>query len=805
MNEKSADTLEFPKILEQLAKHTSFSAARELALSLSSTPDLQVARELQRETSEARELIDLKPGFVMGGVSDVRREALSTQRGMVLDGPTLLQIRSTLRRASIVRRTISRAGGQFPLLANLADQLEECEGLQQEIDRIIDENAEVKDSASTRLAIIRREVRVSHDRLMSKITNIATSSGNAKYLQEQHVTQRNGRYVIPLKAEFKGRIPGVVHDQSSSGATLFIEPLSTVELNNRYRELQIEEENEVRRVLAELCGLVAHEADRIVVTVEGLAYLDLVMARAKYAISLNALEPKLADFKVVEGNLQHPGSTIKLIQARHPLLNPQTVVPIDVQLDNDTYVLVITGPNTGGKTVALKTIGLMVLMSQCGLHLPTSIGSELSVFEDIYADIGDEQSIEQSLSTFSSHMTNIIQILELANHRSLVILDELGAGTDPTEGSALARAILSHLLARSTTALVTTHHPELKAYSYNRLGVRNASVQFDLETLSPTYRLIVGLPGRSNALAIATRLGLPLPIIEDARSMVATEELKVDNLLDEIQKTRDETSQLLDRARELEQEQQQLRAELQARLDQIEAERHAKLREAEHQAESELEILRRDIRRLKMQLESVGQPLDAIRDMQKTASEMRASDYVNLPEPEVEVVYDEDDDKPHQFRLGEMVQVPSVSSVGQISEITADDVEVMIGRLRIRAKPEEIEPLSGQERKQARREQEKRQQSGTIAMPERGKSPGLELDLRGERVEMASQRVEEYIDAAYMAGLPWVRIIHGKGTGALRKAVRDILNHHPLVAKQAAGTEKEGGSGVTVVHLASQH
>ncbi len=805
MNQKSAETLEFPKVLALLAKHTSFSTSRELALNLQPTADLNVARELQRETSEARELLELKPGFIMGGVSDVRHEALATQRGIVLDGPTLLKIKSTLRRASIVRRTLSRASGQFPLLARLADQLEECEGLQEEIDRVIDENAEVKDSASARLAILRREVRVAHDRLLSKITNIATSSSNAKYLQEQHVTQRNGRYVIPLKAEFKGRIPGVVHDQSSSGATLFIEPLSTVELNNRYRELQIDEENEVRRVLAELCELIAHESERIVATVEGLAYLDLVLARAKYATELNANEPKLVDFKVIPNHPKHPGSTIKLIQARHPLLDPDTVVPIDVELDDDTYALVITGPNTGGKTVALKTIGLMVLMSQCGLHLPTTVGSELSVFEDIYADIGDEQSIEQSLSTFSAHMTNIIQILQSANQRSLVILDELGAGTDPTEGSALARAILSHLLERGITCLVTTHHPELKAFSYNRRGIRNASVQFDLETLSPTYRLVVGLPGRSNALAIAERLGLPQEIIEEARGMVATEELKVDNLLDEIQKTRDEASRALDRARQIEQEQEHLRAELQSRLDQIEAERIAKLQEAEEQAEAELEVLRRDIRRLKMQLESVGQPLDAIREMQKVASEMQARDYVNLPEPELELVYEEDDDKPHTFRLGEIVQVPSLSSTGQITEITSDDVEVTVGRLRVRVKPEELAPLNSQQRKAARREQEKRQKSDLISTPERGKSPGLELDLRGERVEVATQRVEEYIDAAYMAGLPWVRIIHGKGTGALRKAIRELLAHHPLVVKQASGSEKEGGSGVTIVHLATQH
>lgn len=804
MNEKSAETLEFHKVLTQLAKHTSFSAARELALNLVPTPDLGVARELQRETTEARELLELKAGFTMGGVFDIRQMVLSTQRGVVLDGATLLQIRSTLRRASIVRQTITRASAQFPLLASLADQLEECEGLQEEIDRVIDENAEVKDSASARLAIIRREVRVSHDRLLTKINNIATSSGNAKYLQEQHVTQRNGRYVIPLKAEFKGRIPGVVHDQSSSGATLFIEPLSTVELNNRYRELQIEEENEVRRVLAEMSELVSHESDRVIYTVEGLAYLDLVFARAKYAVAINATEPKLSGFRIIQDNIMHPGSKIRLVQARHPLLDPATVVPIDVELDDDTYSLVITGPNTGGKTVALKTIGLMVLMSQCGMHLPTGEDSELSVFEDIFADIGDEQSIEQSLSTFSSHMVNIIRILDIANSRSLVILDELGAGTDPTEGSALARSILSHLLDRGITSLVTTHHPELKAFSYNRPGIRNASVQFDVETLAPTYRLIVGLPGRSNALSIATRLGLPIPIVEQARSMVATEDLKVDNLLDEIQKTRDETSLLLDRARELELEQDQLRAELQARLDQIEEERHLKLTEAEQRGEAELEVLRRDIRRLKQQLESVGQPLDAIREMQKAATDMRASDYVDIPEPEPEIIYEEED-KPYQFRLGEMVMVPSLSSEGQITEITADDVEVMVGRLRVRAKPDELEALSGQERKQAKRKQEKRQNSDTVGLPERGRSPGLELDLRGERVERATERLEEYLDAAYMAELPWVRIIHGKGTGALRKAVRDVLSQHPLVAKQASGTEKEGGSGVTVVHLATQN
>jgi DNA mismatch repair protein MutS2 len=802
MNQKSAETLEFPKVLQRLAKHTTFSTSRTLATTLEPVADLHGARVLQRETSEARELLEKRAGITLGGVSDVRDAVLTTTRGVVLDGSTLLDIKSTLRRASIFRRTLTGLAGQYPLLAELADQLEECEGIQEEIERVLDDNAEVKDTASARLAVIRRDIRVAFDRLQTKINNIASSSSNAKYLQEQHVTQRNGRYVIPLKAEFKGRIPGVVHDQSSSGATIFIEPLSTVELNNRYRELQIEEENEVRRVLAALCETIGYEAERIVRTVEGLAYLDLVLARARYADELDALEPRLVDFQPHHGDeLNYPGGNITLIQARHPLLDPKSVVAIDVELDENTYALVITGPNTGGKTVALKTIGLMVLMSQYGMHLPTGEGTVLSIFEDIYADIGDEQSIEQSLSTFSSHMTNIIRILDIATPRSLVILDELGAGTDPAEGSALARALLTHFLERGVTTLITTHHPELKAFSYNRAGIRNASVQFDVETLAPTYRLIMGLPGRSNALAIATRLGLPEDIISAARAMVGTEDLKVDNLLDEIQQSRDEAEQALQRARQRELEINDVRNALQARLDAIEQERMQKLRDAEEKGDAELEILRRDMRRLRQQLEAVGQPVDAIKDMQRNAAEMRASDYVNIPEPEPEEPYN---DTTHKFRLGEMVYVPSLSSEGQITEITEDDFEVMVGRLRVRTKLDEIEPLSRKQRKQAEAKHEQRTRQREVVTPERSQSPGLELDLRGQRVEAAVARVEDYIDAAYMSALPFVRIIHGKGTGALRSAVRDVLSQHPLVAKHAPGGEKEGGSGVTIVHLAPQ-
>lgn len=796
MNRKSADTLEFPKILQRLAGYTSFSASHELALELAPTPDLDAAGELMQETTEARELLENKSHITFGGVRDVRDQALSCQRGIILDPITLLDIHSTLRRATALRRMLIKLDNQFPLLGEIADHLDDCPALQDEITRILSDDGEVKDSASPRLASIRQQLRTVFNRLQSKINNIVSNSDNAQYLQESLVTQRSGRYVIPIKAEFKGRIPGVVHDQSSSGATLFIEPLATLEINNEYRELQLEEENEIRRILTALCELIGQEADAIVMTVETLAYLDLVFAKAKYAEDITAQPVALVPFAPRQDS-PHPGGTIRLLQARHPLLDPQQVVPIDVEFDDETFMLVITGPNTGGKTVALKTVGLLTLMSQCGLHLPVETGSALSVFEDVYADIGDEQSIEQSLSTFSSHMTNFIDILDRANPRSLIILDELGAGTDPVEGSALARAILSVLLERGITTMVTTHHPELKVFGYENPGVRNASVEFDLETLAPTYRLTIGLPGRSNALAIASRLGLSEDIIERARSMVATEELQVDDLLEDIRKTRENTRLSYERTRDNEAETNRLRQELAERLDSIEDERRRVLAEARQQAEEELEDLRAEIRELRRLLQSAGQPLDAIQQVEKGAKTLaeRAPD---APRPLERPTDTGQDRKP---RLGESVYVTTLRSQGEVTEVDENEVEVMVGSLRVRAKLDDIEFRNRSERRQAQAIERQQAEQTQRYSREPAKSPGLELDLRGLRVEEALPKVDDYLDSAYMAALPFVRIIHGKGTGALRTAVRDALRDHPLVNSYKRGSGKEGGDGVTVVHL----
>lgn len=795
MNEKSARTLELTKILERLASFTAFSASAELARTLRPTPYLDDALERQQATTEARLLLGSHPQTTVGGARDVRPAALSATRGISLEPATLLDIRATLRQATTLRRTVGRMQSQFPLLAAITDRLEECTGLQYEIARVLDETGAVQDSASARLATVRREMRVAFDRLQGKLHNIVHNADNAKYLQETLITQRHGRYVIPLKSEFKGRIPGIVHDQSSSGATLFIEPLATVDLNNAWRELQLEEENEVRRILRELSDMVGHEARYIIRTVETLAEMDLIFARAKYADALDANPVEMIGFR--QAPYPHPGSTIHLLSARHPLLDPKAVVPIDVDIDPETYVLVITGPNTGGKTVALKTVGLLALMAQCGLHLPVAPGSRLTVFEDVFADIGDEQSIEQSLSTFSSHMTQIIEILEVANERSLVILDELGAGTDPAEGSALARALLDDLVARGVTTLVTTHHPELKIYSHEKKGVRNASVEFDLETLAPTYRLIVGLPGRSNALAIAERLGLPASIIEQARGLVTEEDLIADDLLDEIHKTREETRQAHAQAARAQVRAEELRDTLRTRLEAIEQERREVLAQSRQEAAAELEDLRAEIRRVRKQLSAAGQPLEAIR---RVTDEVKAieGEIGEMPAPAVEMPDDVDGER--ILRLGDIVWVQSLGVEGQILELGEQDAEVQVGRLRLRAK---LDDLAYRSKTESKRDKKKRViRSGgpaDVSISSRPASPGLELDLRGQTVEDAIPALEDYLDAAYMAGLPFVRIIHGKGTGALRQAVRERLNGHPLIKKYARGDEKEGGDGVTVV------
>jgi DNA mismatch repair protein MutS2 len=677
----------------------------------------------------------------------------------------------------------------------VAAHIRPCQALIEEINRCIDDQGGVRDEASPALARIRREVDLAHERIQTKLENIIQSSKNTSYLQEAIITRREGRYVIPVKTQFKDKLPGVVHDRSASGVTLFIEPLSAVDLNNAWRELQLEEEEEVRRILAALSHMVGESAEDIGKTVEALAELDVAFAKARYAEAIDASRPELVPF--ADRSDEHPGSTVHLLGARHPLLDPEEVVAIDVDLDEQTHVLVITGPNTGGKTVSLKTMGLLTLMGQTGLHIPAESGSRLSPFEGVYADIGDEQSIEQNLSTFSSHMTNIISFLDQADSRSLVLLDELGAGTDPAEGSALARALLEHFRRRASTTFVATHYPELKTYAQLTPGVRNASVEFDPETLSPTYRLTIGLPGRSNALTIARRLNMPKTIIEEAREMVSPEDLRTQDMLDDIHRLRMEMAEERAVAHAARTEAKKAARELRKRLATIEEEREEILREARQEVEEAVETLQTEIRRLRSRLRAAGASVEAVsaveEELKSLESEIPKVEPRESPTaPQVsEAIEEEGIARP--IREGDTVWVRPLNSKGEVLKVEDGDAEVQVGRARTHVSLSALEL-----RKAEKSEPVPEGVQVTTAAPT---SPGRSIDLRGATVNESLDQLDRYLDQAMRAGLPEARIIHGKGTGTLRRAVRDFLGDHPLVRDYEGGDYREGGEGVTVARI----
>jgi DNA mismatch repair protein MutS2 len=793
MNAKSRQILEYPKILAQLAEHTSFSLGHELALRLRPSSRGKVVKKRQQETSEARHLLDIKPGLSLGGVTNLRPLLKKARLEATLMPGELLDVRSTLISGRSLRRSIAPLEHQFPILAARAEEIEECPALVEDISQVVNDRAEVVDKASQALARIRREVKETHEQLLDRLERIVSSPSNSHFLQEKLITERHGRYVIPLKADFKGRIPAIVHDQSASGATLFIEPLVTLELNNRWRQLQLEEEREVERLLKQLTARVAEEEEAIQKTLRALATLDLAFAKAQYSLAMQGIEPEMVRFRDEEKNGQksergfkHPGSTIRLIQARHPLLPSSEVAPIDVHISGDFFIVVITGPNTGGKTVSLKTVGLLALMAQSGLHIPAAEGSALSVFRGIYADIGEEQSIEQSLSTFSSHMTKIVVILSRAYRKSLVLLDELGAGTDPVEGSALARAILSYLHKRRITTLVATHYSDLKVYAHATPGVRNASVEFDVETLAPTFKLSIGLPGQSNALAIAARLGLSKEITSKARKLLSPEDLEVESLLTDIKRAREEAIAANRAAQEARGEAEQMTRELEERLVKIEEDRRETLNRARHQARIELGEVRKELHNIAKSLKPQVRPQQLA---QAKAKLKELEEAVEPPEPPVKPLPIDRE----KLSLGQSVWVRELKQMGEITDfLSEEEVEVGVGKFRVKAKLDDLELL---------KEEPRRKREGTsIVSPPPAPTP-MSLHLRGERAEEALIKLGKYLDKAYLAQLPTVRIVHGKGTGALRRAVREKLETHPLVASHQSGSPEEGGDGVTIAEL----
>ncbi len=815
MDAKTLHTLEYPKVLDRLAGYCAFAASIEKAQKLQPTNNIDEARLRLAETSEAVQMLVTRPDLTIGGARDIRQAVDLAAHGGVLAPTDLLDIKSTLVAARTLARTFERLGEQFPTLHSIATRIPTSLGLVDGITHAISERGEIMDSASAALGTIRRDMRIAHDRLMTKLQRMVADPHTSPYLQEALITQRDGRYVLPLRAEFKGRIRAVVHDQSASGATLFVEPLSVVEHNNEFRELQLAERDEERRILAELSQQVGLQAGNILDTVERIADLDLCFAKAKYSEAISANQPVLHPISKPSG--RHPGTIIRLYQARHPLLDPATVVAIDVELDAQTYAMVVTGPNTGGKTVTLKTIGLLALMAQSGLHIPAHSGSEISIFHDIYADIGDEQSIEQSLSTFSGHITNIIHILAHADGRSLVILDELGAGTDPQEGAALARSLLTHLLERGITTLVTTHHPELKAFAHATPGVTNASVEFDLETLRPTFNLTIGLPGRSNALAIAQRLGMPEPIITSARSELSPADLRAEDLLDEIHRQRDLSRKARAAAENARHEAEVMRNELAKRLEQIEDERMQVLDKARRQAEEQVEAVEDELREVRRQLARTRQPLEVIEEVEEQVEELQEAVMAPVERRTPETIISP---VRRAVRLGDKVRLHSLNTQGVVTSLSEEEAEVQVGILRIRARLAELQIIgeetpstptsqglpTARDLMAAGRPSAKVEAAGeSTHTPSKhiyAESPGIELDLRGQRSEEALDALDRYLDSAYLAGLPWVRIIHGKGTGKLRLAVREALSHNPHIKSFESGGDNEGGEGVTVAKLA---
>jgi DNA mismatch repair protein MutS2 len=813
MDEKTLVTLEFAKVLERLAAYAAFSASAELARNLRPVNKLDEVLHLQKITSEARLLLSTNMDISVGGAHDIRPLVDRAARRGVLDSHELLEVKDTLISARGLARYFEKAASQFPNLGEIASAFPPPGGLIDAISKAISDRGEILDNASEKLSRIRHDVKIAHERLISRLEHMVSDAKVAPMLQEALVTQRNGRYVIPLRAEFKGQVRSIIHDQSSSGATLFVEPLVVVDLNNEWHAQQLAEKEEERRILAELSDLVGNNAELLHKLVECLARFDCALACAKYADDLHAHEPELVKYRVraqQDHTNNHPGCTIRLFQARHPLLDPAIVVPLDVDLDERTFGVVITGPNTGGKTVTLKTVGLMVLMAQSGLHIPVGSGSQLSLFQNVFADIGDEQSIEQSLSTFSGHIKNIVRVLRRADPQTLVLFDELGAGTDPQEGAALARAILSDLVERRVPHMVATHYPELKIYAHNTQGITNASMEFDPQTLRPTYHLTIGLPGRSNALAIASRLGLEKKIIEDARSEINPDELRADSLLNEIHRQREQTRKIRQQSEDTQKDLERARIELAARLERIEDERHAVLEKARIEAEAEVESLRQEMDDIRRALARARQPLEALRPLQQQMEDLVVTaqqTVVRHPTPGV---------TNHPLRPGEKVRVRSIRMEGVITAIGENDVEVQVGNLRVRARlgdlqrkgdPEliKIEPEAvpnGRTTLSAANKAVVGKQASESQSSPFYPSPGMEIDLRGQRAEDALDALDRYLESAYLSGLPFVRVIHGKGTGRLRQVIREALGASPHVKNFGPGLDTEGGDGVTVAHMA---
>lgn len=783
MEKRVLKTLEYDKILAMLKERASCCISRELVDTMEPSGDFDTVERELKLTAEAETLFYKTGRSPVDDFPDMRHCLERMHAALFLSTGELLGIASCLKAARIAKDILAKEVGEESYLYNLAGLLITHRSAEEEINRCIINEDEIFDGASPALARIRRAMRLANEKVREKLNSMIRSTAYQKYLQEPIITIRNGRFVIPVKQEYRQQVPGLIHDQSSSGATLFIEPSAVVELGNEYKKLLAEEADEIERILTELTAMLAPYADEIREDLNIMGQIDLVFAKAKLSRELNAVMPRL-----------NRNNYVRIVRGRHPLIPADRVVPIDIWIGRDYRSLIITGPNTGGKTVTLKIVGLFALMVQSGIFVPANEGSEFPVFEHIYVDIGDEQSIEQSLSTFSSHMKNIVGILDKADENSLVLLDELGAGTDPIEGAALAMSILEELNDRHCMCVSTTHYSEIKAFAMTHEGMENASMEFDIDRLCPTYRLYIGIPGKSNAFEISSRLGLPNSIIDKAKSFLKGEDVRFEDIISSAQSQHRIAEEERKMAEEARAELEKLRADAERERKKLDEDRNRLQAKAKEDAKRIVADTKREMEKLIVEIRS-------IKDIDRSAADraiQAARDTLRATETAVnekDAIKKEDNTKPPKtVRAGDTVNIVTLDQKATVLSApdSKGDVMVQAGVMKLNVKLKDIRLI--EEKKAAA------PTSGKVGLGA-GKQVGLELDVRGMLVDEANIMVDRYLDDAYNAGLSEVNIIHGKGTGALRAGVQAFLKRHPLVKGYRMGSYGEGDAGVTVVTL----
>lgn len=791
MNSKVLKTLEYNKIIDKLSELAGSRMGKDLCVALLPSDNIEEINIRQKETSDALSRIFKKGSLGFYGLHDIRPSLKRLEIGSTLGAGELLHISSlldaTLRVKAYGSRDNEESNGDS--LDFMFSSLEPLSNLNNEIKRCIISEEEIADDASPTLKGIRRSIKIANDKIHEQLNSIVSSSNSRTMLQENIITMRNGRYCIPIKQEYRSQFPGMIHDQSSSGSTLFVEPMAVVKLNNDLKELAIKEQEEIEKILADLSNLAGIEVEKLHNNVTTLAQLDYIFARANLSKQMKGSEPKFNE-----------NGIINIKKGRHPLIDSKKVVPIDIHLGKEFSLLVITGPNTGGKTVSLKTVGLFTLMGQAGLHIPAFDGSQLAVFEEVYADIGDEQSIEQSLSTFSSHMTNTVSILEHANYKSLVLFDELGAGTDPTEGAALAMAILSNLHKRKVTTMATTHYSELKVYALSTDGVSNACCEFDVETLRPTYRLLIGIPGKSNAFAISSKLGLPDYIIEDASNLIGKQDKSFEDLISDLEQSRITMENEQEEITALKQEVEQLRNRLAQKNDKIDKAKEKILEQANEEARKILQEAKDFADRSIKNFNKWNAEGGMNKDMENERGALRE----RLSDTEAKLMVKSKPKsgktlKAKDFKLGDAVNVLSLGLKGTVSSLpnAKGDLFVQMGILRSQVNIKDLELIDEPD---ITGPTLNRTGSGKIKMSKTA-SIRPEINLIGKTVDEALPELDKYLDDAYLSHLPKVTIIHGRGTGALKNAVHSFLKKAKYVKSYRLGDFGEGGQGVTVVEF----